>query len=421
MIGRGLVASLLVGAALLPAAAPAAASPAIGLSDQNASSWSQPGLLALDLRYARLVVPWDAAWSEPDRVQAWLDAVAAAGQEPHIAFEHLRSDRCPGWPCVTPSRSRYREAIDAFIRRFPQVHTYTTWNEANHRSQPVAGDPEQVAGYWEELSDACSGCTIVSGDVLDSGSYTAWLRRFQEATDRNPRRWGLHNYGDVTYGGTEGTDAVLDTVPGRVWLEETGGIVTLRNSRGRTTLRYSESRAESSIARAFDIARSRPRISRLYIYHWKAGARDRFDAGLVRPDNTARPSYDRLVREIRATRNALQWRATWSKVKRRQLLVRVRCEADDGNCRGRVRIRMKTQRERGGSWAWVTLKTRTYRTTSKRSILLRVTVRKSLRDRARGALRRRIVVITDPEAPEGDRQKRTVAVRAPYTLTSSSR
>lgn len=420
---RVLAATLLAAAGL--AAAPAGpdralAAPVVGISDQRAGSWSQPRLRALGLRHARLVVPWNAAWSEPDAVAAWLHEVAAAGKAPHIAFEHLRTDRCPSRPCVRPTRAQYRAAVDAFIARFPGVRTYTTWNEGNHRSQPVASAPEAVAGYHEELVAACPGCTVVAGDVLDSGAFTSWLRRFRAASRIDPQLWGLHNYADVTYGGTDGTDAVLAAVPGQLWIEETGGIVTLRNSSGRTTLRYDEDRAAEAITSAFTIARARPRITRMYVYHWRADAGDRFDAGLVRPDDSTRPSYDRLVAELGAAGTAadtstLRWRVTWSKVKRKQLLVRVTCRAPDRRCTGRVRIRLKTQRKRGGGWAWATVATRSYRTTSgKRSTLLRVTMRKALRSRSAAALRRRIVFVTSPTRPRGGTQKRTVAVRRPY-------
>jgi hypothetical protein len=38
--------------------------------------------------------------------------------------------------------------------------------------------------------------------------------------------------------------------------------------------------------------RYRSRIKRVYIYHWKQSASDnRFDAGLVRRNGTARPAY----------------------------------------------------------------------------------------------------------------------------------
>jgi hypothetical protein len=191
--------------------------------------------------------------------------------------------------------------VRRFVGRFPQVRTYTTWNEANHVSQPVADRPEAVAGYYEELRAACPRCTIVAGDVLDSGTYVRWLRRFRAATTTSPRLWGLHNYSDVTYGRTTGTDAVLAAVPGRLWIEETGGIVTLRNAAGRVTLATDEARAATAVARALVIARTRPRVTRLYVYQWRAGAQDRFDAGLVRPDGSARPGLGVLARGLAAT------------------------------------------------------------------------------------------------------------------------
>jgi hypothetical protein len=88
--------------------------------------------------------------------------------------------------------------VRRFVARFPQVRTYTTWNEANHVSQPVADRPEAVAGYYEELRAACARCTTVAGDLLDSGTYVGWLRRFRAATATSPRLWRLHNYSDVT-------------------------------------------------------------------------------------------------------------------------------------------------------------------------------------------------------------------------------
>ena len=142
----------------------------VGLSDQQPETFADARVRALGVKHARLVVPWDAATSEPGRVQAWLAAVAAAGMRPHVAFEHLRSERCPDVPCTVPSRDRYRAAVAAFHRRFPAVRTFTTWNEANHRSQPVAGRPEAVAGFYRELRAVCPACTVVAGDVLDSGS-----------------------------------------------------------------------------------------------------------------------------------------------------------------------------------------------------------------------------------------------------------
>jgi hypothetical protein len=181
----------------LPAAASALT---VGLGDQHPSAFADPRLRALGLKVARIVVPWDAATSEPAAVQAQLDAISAAGMTPHVAFEHRRSDRCPASPCVAPTAAEYRAAVAAFHARFPQVTTFTTWNEANHQSQPVASRPETVAGYYAQLRAVCPSCTVVAGDVLDSGSYVRWLQRFRAAAPGAQPIWGLHNYGDATYG-----------------------------------------------------------------------------------------------------------------------------------------------------------------------------------------------------------------------------
>jgi hypothetical protein len=153
----------------LLSAGPARAAVTVGLADQKPAAYGDARARALGLTAARLIVPWDAATSEPAAVQAWLDAVAAAGMTPHVAFEHLRSDACPGRPRTIPARATYAAAVRRFVARFPQVKTYTTWNEANHESQPVWNAPEAVAGYYDELRAACRACTVVAGDALDSG------------------------------------------------------------------------------------------------------------------------------------------------------------------------------------------------------------------------------------------------------------
>ncbi|HEX8122261.1 MAG TPA: hypothetical protein VF549_13450 [Solirubrobacteraceae bacterium] len=325
---------LLLAFALLLAPAPARAV-TVGLSDQTSDAWQDGRLRALGLRHARLVVPWNAAITEPDRVAGWLAASAAAGFEPHVAFEHGRDTRCPASPCVYPTRAAYARAVRAFAARFPQVRTYTTWNEANHRSQPVAALPGAVAGYYEELVAACPGCTVVAADVLDSGAYVRWLQRFRAATGLRPRLWGLHNYADVTYGRTTGTDRVLAAVPGRLWIEETGGIVAIRGS----ALTTDEGRAARSIARAFALAAARPRITRMYVYHWRASASSRLDAGLVRADGTARPSLVTLAAQLGAQRAPLRWTAHG---RRTRLVLRARCRV--ARCRGRVAVRLGGRR-----------------------------------------------------------------------------
>lgn len=418
--------ALLLALTLLPATPAAALT--FGLSDQQVDSWKDPRLTALGLRQARLIVPWDAATSEPARVQAWLDATAAAGMTPHVAFQHLRSERCPSSPCSAPSRSRYRAAVTAFRSRFPQVTTFTTWNEANHRSQPVASSPETVAGYHEELRSVCPSCTIVAGDVLDSGGYVRWLQRFLDASPTPPQLWGLHNYGDVSYDTTTGTDAVLATVPGELWIEETGGIVTLRSSQnGRETLRTDETRAAASVERAFAIARARPRITRMYLYHWRGRTGDPFDSGLIRPDGSARPSYAVALRNLTPTPTTTptvtptaagpavpRMTVTWSRARPAQLVVRLACRATTGVCRGSARIALRTRARAGARAVTRVLATRRYATTaSRRTATLRITVPAARRRAARRAATRVVRATVTPTAPTGTRTVRERSLARP--------
>lgn len=418
-----LIALAVAALALAPAAAAHGA--VMGLADQNASAYADARLRALKLPVARLVVPFDAATSQPQLVATWLAAVAGAGMQPHVAFEHLKANACPAAPCVTPSRAAYAAAVRAFIARFPQVRIYTTWNEANHESQPVSSRPETVAGYYEELKAACATCTIVAGDVLDSGGYVRWLERFQQATDSDPQLWGLHNYGDVTYNTTEGTDAVLHTVPGQLWIEETGGIVVLRNSLGRVTLSFNETRAAASIDRAFAIAAARPRITRMYVYHWQSGVTSRFDAGLVRPDGSLRPSYDAMLRGIAgqpaasatapaSVSGTLRWTATWSKVHPAVLLVRVRCTTTEARCAGRVVAKLRTRRTARAKQRVATIATRSYRTRSTAPVqTLRVRVGKALRRRLRASSTRRLALTVRPTTPSGAARTITLKLAKP--------
>ncbi len=384
----------------------------VGISDQQAGAFGDARLRALGFAGARLIVPWNAATSEPATVQAWLDAARAAGLTPHVAFEHLRSDHCPSSPCALPSVAEYSAAVRAFHARFPSVTTFTTWNEANHETQPTASRPETVAGYYDALRSACASCTVVAGDVIDSGSYTQWLRRLAAASSTSPSLWGLHNYTDVTYGTTSGTDGALDAVGGTFWIEETGGIVVRRDSAGREILRSDESRAAAAISQAFTIAASRPRIARMYIYQWQARTRDTFDAGLVRPDGALRPSYTRLAAELSSLRTAQaaattptatkvavpRFTVAWSRSRGRTVVLRTTCAKA---CTGKVSVTLRTlargTRRLKSQW----IGTRAYR----RNRVLTIRISATAMARVRRATRRSLALTV---TPTGSNKRRSV-------------
>jgi len=122
-----------------------------------------------------------------------------------------------------------------------------------------------------------------------------WLRRFRSALSHEPALWGLHNYGDVTRGRTAYTEALLGAVKGKVWVTETGGIV--RSAQWP----YDEERGRLGVVRALALADAHPdRIERVFIYQWRVAPWEPWDAGLVRPDGTPRPSYAVLAAYVHA-------------------------------------------------------------------------------------------------------------------------
>jgi hypothetical protein len=292
-----------VAVAALPAGASAKVT--VGLGDQNWATFNDTYFKALGLRRARVVTPWNVALSHGDRL--WLDdylaGAQAAGIEPLVSFGAANPSRCPKRPCKLPTTREFERAFRAFRARWPWVRTIGVWNEANHRSQPTFRYPEQAGRYFNVVRKRCRGCRIVAADVIDDKNMVRWVTRFRKVA-HGARLWGLHNYRDSNprhgqrYGGTK---LLLRTVRGKVWLTETGGIVSFVLPDGRTLFPYSERRANVAMGRVLRLARQyRGRIERLYVYHWRQdGFGNRFDAGLLNKDGQPRASYHTLARWLK--------------------------------------------------------------------------------------------------------------------------
>jgi len=88
---------------------------------------------------------------------------------------------------------------------------------------------------------------------------------------------------------------MLRSVPGEVWLTETGGIVKLAPSFKRSTSRAAARTKDLlRLADTYDTRRHgmRSKITRLFVYSfYGADPSARFDAGLVNPDGTPRTAY----------------------------------------------------------------------------------------------------------------------------------
>jgi hypothetical protein len=293
---------LLVALAAACAAPAQAATYRVGIGDQNAALFQDARFERTGIRRVRYLVPWD--WNrragQRREVASFLGGAYATGREAFVTFTASRgcwkdnrySTRAR---CRAPSVLRYLKSFRAFRRRFASVRLFAPWNEANHASQPTAGSPRLAARYYNALRSACRRCTLVAADVLDQRGVEPYLRSFMRYAKGSPRRWGLHNYSDVNRVRSTGTRAVLRTVPGEVWLTETGGVVTFGRSFPR-----SESRAAARTRYMFDLADAyrerqpgmRSRIARIYPYSWYGSPRGaRFDAGLMDPDGAPRKAY----------------------------------------------------------------------------------------------------------------------------------
>jgi hypothetical protein len=277
----------------------------VGISEQGTVMFADPRFRELGVTTARLVVPWDAIWTERDRVGEWLRGASIVGVEPFVAFDHAREDRCPSAPCALPSVAAYESAVRAFVAAFPQVHAITPWNEPNHAAEPTAGRPDRAADYYNAARRACATCTLVAGDVIDGQGMLGWLATYRDGLDEAPAVWGLHDYYDTTYFRTSGLQDFMRVVDGEIWLTETGGIVGLRTRDGQVSQPRDELRARASVSFGFEEARAfSGRVARMYLYQWQANAHDRFDAGLVRADGSARPALDVVRAQLAAARAA---------------------------------------------------------------------------------------------------------------------
>jgi len=268
----------------LAAAAPAQARFVLGVGDQSTAMLDDARFTALGLTDTRIVVPYDVAADpvELARYAPFLDAAHARNMRVLVAFA-AGAD-----PTRLPSPRTYTRAARAFLARFPWIRDLTTWNEANHASQPTARHPGRTARLYNALRGVCHGCRIVAADVLDQRGFQRWLRTFRR-TARRPSIWGLHNYVDVNRDRDVSVPRLRAATGGRgqVWLTETGGVVRFASSFG-----YDERRAARSTRHVLRIA-ARRKVRRVYLYQWTgAPIGARWDSGLVAADGRARPALN---------------------------------------------------------------------------------------------------------------------------------
>jgi hypothetical protein len=305
--------SLLV-TALMAAAIPASASAAtVGISDQQAATFTNPLYKPLKLKVARVITPYDVT-SDPvqkARLDEWIHNAKLAKQTMLISFEHSRR---PTKYNKAPSVSAYTKALKAFKKKYGSKFDISPWNEVNvcqakgrQEGQPSkicrsSTGPKLVAQYYSAAKKTFPGRKIVALDILDGfnvGGAVSYVRKFKKYVKGTPKYWGIHNYSDTNRGSTSRTSRLIKTIGNKkaeIWLTETGGQLRLRGKD------VGEAKAAKALKCMFSMPKKYKQIKRLYIYQFHgADQSNDFDAGLINPDNTKRPGYTVVQKRQSAT------------------------------------------------------------------------------------------------------------------------
>lgn len=317
ILKRRLVTTCLLGAAL-GVAAPASASAAVtvGISDQQAATFSNPLYQPLKLKVARYIAPYDVLDDpvQKEKLDDWITGARASKQRILLSVERSRQD---GRHAHAPSLKEYTKQIKAIKKAYgSKIESFSPWNEVNvcqakgrTEGQPKkicrsSTGPKLVASYYKASRKVFSPrkYKIVGLDILDGynvNGAVSYLRKFKKYAKPLPTYWGIHNYSDTNRGSTSRTARLIKEIGNKrakVWLTETGGQLKLR---GRE---YGEARAAKALKCMFYMPKKFKQIQRLYIYqfHGTDDSND-FDAGLVSVDNQKREGYD-IVRKRKSAK-----------------------------------------------------------------------------------------------------------------------
>jgi hypothetical protein len=286
----------------------AAASYLTGIGDEQPEMFNDPFWRQLHTKIARYIAPYDAAVRPASLFAAkiWIHAAERQHAQVLVAFYHSEYT-----PTRMPSIALYQRDVQKFVKLFPHVKQYQSWDEANRGNVPRAfSSPSAAAAadYYQALIRVCKGCTVIGLDVLDQynigpslGYIAEFKREIGHLRTAMPRIWGLHDYSDVNRFESWRTRELARALGGEVWLTETGGLVQFG---GFTNIRGSGlTRAARVVRYMFGVAGSLSQIKRLYIYDWTGGVSStRFDAGLTDNHHKPRAGYVVVCRQLRAAK-----------------------------------------------------------------------------------------------------------------------
>jgi hypothetical protein len=289
-------------AALLALALPASAAALIvGIGDQHPGMFHDPRFQALGIRYSRLSIGWNVLQSraETRALNTWLSAARADRVSPLISFQQ---SSLRGQHKRLPTPAQLAHQFRELHARYPWIKDFATWNEADYCGQPTCHRPGLVAAYYRALRRSCPSCDVLGAELLDEPNMVAWVRGFQHALHGEPAIWGLHNYIGANRLQSASTRALLGATRAQIWFTETAGLVARHN---RSAHDFPESAKHAAQVTSFvfaRLARLSPRIKRVYLYQWQAGAErhEPWDSALIAANGVPRPAFGVLVRELHA-------------------------------------------------------------------------------------------------------------------------
>jgi hypothetical protein len=276
-----------------------------GIGDEQDEMFSNPLWKQLHTKIARYIAPYDAAVRpySLEKAELWIHAAEAQHQQVLVAFYHSEYT-----PTKMPSVAVYQKDVAKFIKLFPHVRQYQSWDESNRGNiSHVLASPSATAAaqYYQALKRDCHACTVIGLDVLDAqdiGPTLTYISEFKREIGRlktvMPSIWGLHNYSDINRLESWRTTDLVRALGGEVWLTETGGLVQFgggfpnKHGSGLT-------RSAKVLKYMFGVAASHARIKRLYIYDWTGGnSKTRFDAGLMNAKDQPRAGYVVVCKQL---------------------------------------------------------------------------------------------------------------------------
>lgn len=158
---------------------------AVGISDSDAETFTHPAWDGLNVKRARVVVPYDVAQRPANdarrlKFEAWLQATAAKAVEPYVTLGPSDLRKAANGKYLAPTDVEFRAAFESFHATYPAITLVGAWNEPNFPNsvlqsgvpldQPTCASedlencgPLRAAFYYRLVVSICPDCTVAAG------------------------------------------------------------------------------------------------------------------------------------------------------------------------------------------------------------------------------------------------------------------